>query len=160
MFRLVDGQGRRDGPIEGFAQDGQLTTQLEATIGQASLLKGGDAAGVFSEWTRGGGTFRNLRGDLQAGDSRATLSSDVLRADADGRLTGRVTLQSRKPLPALSGLLDSRQGTANRVGAAGAAAVAGAAQAAGSEEVPLTLVFRDGRTWLGPFPLAPAPKLF
>mgnify|MGYP006157489577 CR=1 FL=1 len=37
---------------------------------------------------------------------------------------------------------------------------AGAAQAAGGEEVPLTLVFRDGRTWLGPFALAPAPKLF
>ena len=32
MFRLVDGQGRRDGPVEGFAQDGQLTTQLEAEI--------------------------------------------------------------------------------------------------------------------------------
>ncbi|MAL57831.1 MAG: hypothetical protein CL682_11890 [Brevundimonas sp.] len=41
-----------------------------------------------------------------------------------------------------------------------AAAAAGAAQAAGGEEVPLTLVFRDGRTWLGPFALAPAPKLF
>ncbi|KDP92901.1 hypothetical protein ER13_05775 [Brevundimonas sp. EAKA] len=45
MFRLVDGQGRRDGPVEGFAQDGQLTTQLEATVGRADLLKVGDAAG-------------------------------------------------------------------------------------------------------------------
>lgn len=160
MFRLVDGQGRRDGPVEGFAQDGQLTTQLEATIGQASLLKGADAAGVFSAWTKGGGTFRNLRGDLQAGESRATLSSDVLRADADGRLTGQVTVQSQKPLPALSGLLESRSRPGERLGAVGAAAAAGAAQAAGGEEVPLTLVFRDGRTWLGPFALAPAPKLF
>ena len=160
MFRLVDGQGRRDGPVEGFAQDGQLTTQLEATVGRADLLKFGDAAGVFSQWTQGGGTFRNLRGDLQAGDSRATLSSDVLRADADGRLVGQVALQSQKPLPALSGLLESRQGAVNRVGAAGAAAAAGAADAAGREDVALTLVFRDGRTWLGPFPLAPAPKLF
>lgn len=160
MFRLVDGQGRRDGPVEGFAQDGQLTTQLEATVGRADLLKFGDAAGVFSQWTQGGGTFRNLRGDLQAGDSRATLSSDVLRADADGRLVGQVALQSQKPLPALSGLLESRQGAVNRGGAAGAAAAAGAADAAGREDVALTLVFRDGRTWLGPFPLAPAPKLF
>lgn len=160
MFRLVDGQGRRDGPVEGFAQDGQLTTQLEATVGRADLLKFGDAAGVFSQWTQGGGTFRNLRGDLQAGDSRATLSSDVLRADANGRLVGQVALQSQKPLPALSGLLESRQGAVNRVGAAGAAAAAGAADAAGREDVALTLVFRDGRTWLGPFPLAPAPKLF
>ena len=160
MFRLVDGQGRRDGPVEGFAQDGQLTTQLEATVGRADLLKFGDAAGVFSQWTQGGGTVRNLRGDLQAGDSRATLSSDVLRADADGRLVGQVAMQSQKPLPALSGLLESRQGEVNRGGAAGAAAAAGAADAAGREDVALTLVFRDGRTWLGPFPLAPAPKLF
>lgn len=160
MFRLVDGQGRANGPVEGFAQDGKLTTQLEATIGQASLLKGGDAAGVFSMWTKGGGTFRNLRGDLQAGDSRATLSSDVLQADAAGRLTGQVALQSQKPLPALSGLLETRQGPVNRIGAAGAAAAAGAADAAGREDLALTLIFRDGRTWLGPFPLAPAPKLF
>jgi hypothetical protein len=160
MFRLVDGQGRRDGPVEGFAQDGQLTTQLEATIGRADLLKVGDAAGVFSQWTKGGGTFRNVRGDLQAGDSRATLSSEVLKADANGRLMGQVALQSQKPLPALSGLLESRQGSVNRIGAAGAAAAAGAAGAAGREDMALTLVFRDGRTWLGPFPLAPAPKLF
>ncbi|WP_299172374.1 DUF2125 domain-containing protein [uncultured Brevundimonas sp.] len=160
MFRLVDGQGRRDGPVEGFAQDGQLTTQLEATIGRAGLLKLGDAAGVFSQWSKGGGTFRNIRGDLQAGDSRATLSSDILRADADGRLTGQVALQSQKPLPALSGLLQSRQGPANQIGAVGVAAAAGAAEAATREEVALTLNFRDGRTWLGPFSLAPAPKLF
>ena len=161
MFRLVDGQGRADGPVEGFAQDGRLTTQLEAVIGQASLLKtGGDAAGVFSAWTKAGGTFRNVRGDLQAGDSRATLSSDVLRADANGRLTGQVELQAQKPLPALAGLMATRQGPVNRIGAAGAAAAAGAAEATGQEQLPLTLVFRDGRTWLGPFPLAPAPKLF
>lgn len=160
MFRLVDGQGRADGPVEGFAQDGSVTTQLEATIDKASLLKGGDAAGVFSAWTRGGGVFRNLRGDLQAGDSRATLSSDLLQADANGRLTGKVALQSQTPLPALSGLLESRQGAVNRIGAAGAAAAAGASQVAGHEDMALTLIFRDGRAWLGPFPLAPAPKLF
>jgi hypothetical protein len=161
MFRLVGGQGRADGPVEGFAQDGYLTTQLEAVIGRASLLKtGGDAAGVFSAWTRAGGAFRDVRGDLQAGDSRATLTSDLLKADANGRLTGQVELQAQKPLPALSGLMATRQGPANRIGAAGAAAAAGAAQATGQEQLPLTLVFRDGRTWLGPFPLAPAPKLF
>ena len=161
MFQLVDGQGRADGPVEGFAQDGRLTTQLEAVIGQASLLKrGGDAAGVFSAWTRAGGTFRNVRGDLQAGDSRATLTSDVLSADANGRLTGQVEMQAQKPLPALAGLMATRQGPVNRIGAAGAAAAAGAAEATGQEQLPLTLVFRDGRTWLGPFPLAPAPKLF
>lgn len=165
MFRLVDGQGRADGPVEGFAQDGKLTTQLEATLDKAGLLKrGGDAAGVFAAWARAGGAFCNVRGDLQAGESRATLSSPVLGADGNGRLTGVLTLQAQKPLPALAGLTSGRQGAINRIGAAGAVAAAGAAQAAGQatgqDHTPLTLVFRDGRTWLGPFPLAPAPKLF
>ncbi len=101
-----------------------------------------------------------MRCDLHAGDSRATLSCDVLRADANGRLTGQVQLQAQKPLPALAGLMATRQGPVNRIGAAGAAAAAGATEATGQEQLPLTLVFRDGRTWLGPFPLAPAPKLF
>ena len=48
----------------------------------------------------------------------------------------------------------------NRLGATGAAAAAGAADATGQGDVQLTLLFRDGRTWLGPFPIAPAPKLF
>lgn len=160
MVLLVDGQGRADGPVEGFAQDGKVSAQIEAVVGQAGALKGGDAAGVFSAWTRAGGTFRDVRGQLQAGDSRAVLSSDLLRAGPDGRLAGTVALQSQKPLPAIAGLAGSQPGVANRVGAAGAAAAAGAAQATGNEDIALTLVFRDGRTWLGPFPLAPAPKLF
>ena len=37
----------------------------------------------------------------------------------------------------------------------------GASQATGAgDELDLTVAFRDGRTWLGPFALAPAPKLF
>lgn len=165
MFRLIDGQGRADGPVEGFAQDGKLTTQLEATLDKAGLLKrGGTAAGVFAAWARAGGAFQDVRGDLQAGESRATLSSPVLGADSNGRLTGVLTLQAQRPLPALAGLTASRQGAVNRIGAAGAVAAAGAAQATGQAtgqaQTPLTLVFRDGRTWLGPFPLAPAPKLF
>jgi hypothetical protein len=45
----------------------------------------------------------------------------------------------------------------DRAGAAGAAA-AGAVQ--GGEDVDIDIVFRDGRTWRGPFALAPTPKLF
>ena len=46
----------------------------------------------------------------------------------------------------------------NRRGLGGAAA--GAAAVAERAPVSLTLEFRDGRTWLGPFTLAPAPRLF
>jgi len=161
LFRLIDAKGRPDGPVEAFTQDGLLTIQTEAVIGQASALHGMDAAGVLSAWARAGGTFRQVRGEMAAGESRATLTSDLLRARPDGRLEGRVALKTIKPLPALAGLAGTPHGAVNRVGAAGAAGAAAAAGATGAgDELDLTVVFRDGRTWLGPFSIAPAPKLF
>ena len=41
-----------------------------------------------------------------------------------------------------------------------AAAAGAAAATAAAGDVDLTVVFRDGRTYLGAFALAPAPKLF
>jgi hypothetical protein len=38
--------------------------------------------------------------------------------------------------------------------------VAAATAASGERPVDLVVQLRDGRTWLGPFALAPAPKLF
>ena len=158
LFRLIDAEGRSQGPVEGLAQDGKLTVQAEAVIEKASALSGMDAAGVFSNWTRAGGRFTRVRGEAKAGESGAILSSDLLVAGPDGRLTGQVSLKAEKPLPAISGLARSGSGAVNRVGAAGAAAAT--AVTGGSGDVDLTLVFRNGRTYLGPFALAPAPKLF
>ena len=69
-----------------------------------------------------------------------------------------MSLKAEKPLPAISGLAQSGSGAVNRAGAAGAAAAT--AVTGGQGDVNLTLIFRDGRTYLGPFALAPAPKLF
>lgn len=157
LFRLIDAEGRPGGPVEGMAGDGRLTMQIETVIQDADRLQGADAAGVFAAWTRAGGRFTGVRGELSAGDSRATLSSDALYADADGRLNGTVSLQAAKPMAAIAGLAQSGSGAVNRVGAAGAAA---ATAVRGDQDVDLSLVFRDGRTFLGPFALAPAPKLF
>lgn len=158
LFRLIEAEGRTRGPVEGLAQDGKLTIQAEAVIEKASTLTGMDTAGVFSHWTAAGGRFTRVRGEAQAGESRATLSSDLLVAGPDGRLTGDVSLKAVKPLPAISGLARSGSGAVNRVGAAGAAAAT--AVTGGQGDVDLVLQFRNGRTYLGPFALAPAPKLF
>jgi hypothetical protein len=116
-----------------------------------------DSAGVFAAWTAAGGRFTAIKGELSAGDSTATLSSDALSATPDGRLQGTVALQAKQPMAAIAGLAGSGSGAVNRAGAAGAAT---AAAVQGNEDVNLSLVFRDGRTFLGPFALAPAPKLF
>jgi len=157
LFRLIDAEGRPGGPVESMARNGKMTIQIEAVVEDADRLQATDGAGVFAAWTRAGGRFTAVRGELSAGESRATLSSAVLSAAPDGRLQGTVALQAVRPMAAISGLAGSRSGAVNRAGAAGAAA-AGAVQ--GNEDVSLSLQFRDGRTFLGPFALAPAPKLF
>ncbi|MFN3669943.1 MAG: DUF2125 domain-containing protein [Brevundimonas sp.] len=157
LFRLVDARGRAGGPVEGATRQGRLSADIETTIVGASRLKGADSAGVFAAWTAAGGRFTAVRGRLKAGDSTAVLSSDALSANADGRLQGSLAVTAERPMAAIAGLASSRSGAVNRVGAAGAAAAAGAA---GERPVDLVVEFRDGRTWLGPFALAPAPKLF
>lgn len=157
LFNLVDARGRRGGPVEGATQEGRLTLALEGTVQHASRLKGPDAAGIFSNWTRAGGRFTAVRGEVTAGESRARLSSDALSADPNGRLTGQIALTAERPGPMMSGMASARSGAVNRAGAVGAAA---ATAVNGDKPVDLTLSFRDGRTWLGPFALAPAPRLF
>lgn len=157
LFRLTEGRGRAGGPVEGATGQGRLSAEVETTIEQASRLRGVDSAGVFANWTAAGGRFADVRGRLQAGDSSARIASDALSAREDGRLEGRLALTAERPGEAIAGLAGSRSGAVNRVGAAGAAA---AARVQGDRPVDLVLMFRDGRTWLGPFALAPAPKLF
>lgn len=152
-FVLTDARGRSGGPVEGMTRSGRLSADVEATVQGASRLQGPDTAGLFANWTRAGGRFVAIHGELTAGDSGALLSSEQLWAGPDGRLRGRLALKADKAMPAIAGLAQS--GAVNRAGAMGAAA---ATVATGGRS--LTLVFRDGRTWLGPFALAPAPKLF
>lgn len=161
LFRLIDAEGRRGGPVEGMTREGKLTAQIETVIVDAGRLRGADSAGIFAAWSASGGRFLNTRGEIVAGESRATVSSDILSARADGRMQGRVALRAERPLSALAGLAQSGSAGVNPVGAAGAAAASAARGVAGGrDDVDLTLVFRDGRTFLGPFALAPAPKLF
>lgn len=158
LFRLLEARGRAGGPVEGMSQAGILTAQVEAVIEHADRLNGPDTAGILSSWTQAGGRFSGVRGEIRAGESRARLSSDLLYARADGRLEGQLALKAEKPLAAIAGLAKSGAGGVNPVGAAGAAAATAASGQQG--DVDLILVFKDGRTWLGPFALSPAPKLF
>jgi hypothetical protein len=157
LFRLIEARGRIGGPVEGMTNTGTLSTQIEAVIEHADRLNGPDAAGVLSAWSKAGGRFTGVRGEIKAGESAATLSSDLLFARADGRLEGQLALKAEKPLPAIAGLARSGGGV-NQIGAAGAAAAT--AVSGGQGNVDLILVFKDGRTYLGPFALTPAPKLF
>ncbi|RZJ28290.1 MAG: DUF2125 domain-containing protein [Brevundimonas sp.] len=114
VFNLVEARGRQGGPVEGATQDGTLTLALEGTVQQASRLTGPNAAGVFSNWSRAGGRFTAVRGELTAGESRALLTSEALTADAAGRLTGELALTAEKPGPVMSGMASSQSGAGAR----------------------------------------------
>jgi len=157
LFVLTEARGRPGGPVEGASQQGRLSLRLEGAIQQASRLTGGDSAGVFANWTRAGGRFTDVRGEVSAGESRALIRSEALAVNADGRLQGDIAVEAQQPLAAISGLARSGSSSVNRVGAAGAAA---ATAVGGDRPLDLIVRFDDGRTWLGPFALAPAPKLF
>jgi len=157
LFVLTDARGRPGGPVAGAAQQGHLSLKLETVIQQASRLTGADSAGVFGNWTRAGGRFTHVLGEVSAGESRALLRSDLLSAGPDGRLQGSLSVKAEKPLAAISGLAGSSSGAVNTMGATGAAA---ATAVRGDQPLDLVIRFERGRTWLGPFALAPAPKLF
>jgi hypothetical protein len=157
LFQMVEGRGREAGPVDRLTGEGRLSVRTEVTLERAGALTGMDSAGVFDTWTRAGGRFANVRVELQSGDSRALLTGGPLVADEGGRLNGSLSVRAERAAPALAGLAGTEDGAVDR---AQAAAAAGAAAVAERAPVSLTLEFRDGRTWLGPFTLAPAPRLF
>ena len=120
------------------------------------------AKGLLSAWTAAGGRFIDVKGQLEAGESRTFLSSPALSADDKGRLEGEVFLRAEKPLAAIVGLAGAQQGGALDRAAAARAAAATPQGGTGAEgqAVDLVLNFKGGRTYLGPFALAPAPQLF
>ncbi|MFC0634409.1 DUF2125 domain-containing protein [Brevundimonas balnearis] len=143
LFRLIEARGRREGPVEAMAQDQTLTLEVEGVVENARRLSGSDPAGVLAAWARSGGALSDVRGRLAAGRSEATFDSPRLVAGEDGRLEGRLTLTANRPGAAISGLTGQP-----------------AAERMPERDVALSVEFAEGRTRLGPFVLAPAPKLF
>ena len=158
LFRLTEARARPGGVLDGLAVQGPVEGWIETTLEGADHLRGRAMLGDLAAWSQAGGRFTAVRGELKAGVSSATLSADTLAADANGRLQGTVALTADKPLPALAGLARSGVAGVDRAAAAGAATAT--ALTGDTSAVSLPVVFRDGRTWLGPFALAPAPKLF
>ncbi|MEG1451182.1 DUF2125 domain-containing protein [Brevundimonas sp.] len=163
LVRLIEAKGREGGPVQGFTQNDQLTLQVEAVVEKASALRQPSTpAGLLSAWTAAGGRFTDIKGEMKAGETHALLTSPLLTADDKGQLEGEVAFKAEKPLAALVGLAGSHQGTpADRAAAARAAATTPqGAEEDGEQKVELSVMFRNGRTYLGPFALAPAPRLF
>lgn len=163
LFRIIKAKGREGGPVQGFAQSGELTLQVEAVIEDATTLRQpANEQGLLALWTDKGGRFVRVRGEMQAGVSHALITSPELKATDNGYLEGDVNFKARKPLAAIVGIAGSNLGLPTDR-AADAQATTGTSQGGEGEDgqdVDLSVSFRNGRTYLGPFDIAPAPRVF
>ncbi|WP_125256227.1 DUF2125 domain-containing protein [Brevundimonas fluminis] len=147
LFQMVDARGRAGGPVEGVTDSGLLSARVELRMENAEGLRTPSDEGLMAGWSRGGGRFTHVRGLLESGDNRARIESESLSAREDGRLEGRISMSADRPAAVVAGIAGRGAGAARMAGAAGS-------------DVALVLDFRDGRAWLGPFAVAPAPRLF
>ena len=155
FFRLEGARGRPQGPIDRMTADTRLDLLLEAVVDDAEALRGADIPTALAAWSAAGGRFQTVKGEVRAGDAEALMTSPVLTLSDDGRLQGVVTLDARRAAPVLAGLA-GRDASEEVEGAPAAPAPTPDT----ARPVELELIFRDGRTYLGAFPIAPAPKLF
>lgn len=147
LFQMADGRGRAGGPVDGVTQSGLLSASVEMRLEKAEGLRTPSDDGLMAGWSRQGGRITHLRGVLESGDDRALIESDALSAREDGRLQGSVSMRADRPAAVMAGI-------------AGAPSPAVGVARGLNRDVALTLDFRDGRAWLGPFAVAPAPRLF
>lgn len=147
LFQMVEGRGRAGGPVEGVTDSGLLSARVEFRMENAAGLRTPSDDGLMAGWSRSGGRFTHVRGILESGENRALIESSDLSAREDGRLEGRITMRADSPAAVVAGLAGGGEDAARLAGAAGS-------------DVALTLEFRDGRAFLGPFAVAPAPRLF
>ncbi|WP_374275554.1 DUF2125 domain-containing protein [Brevundimonas sp.] len=155
FFRLEGARGRPQGPIDRMTADARLDLLVEAVVDDAEALRGADIPTALAAWSAAGGRFQTVKGEVRAGDAEALMTSPVLTLSEDGRLQGVVTLDARRATP----MLDSLAGR-DASGQVEGAPAAPAPTPDTARPVELELIFRDGRAYLGAFPIAPAPKLF
>lgn len=157
LFRIVEGRPRPGGVLGGVMGERAFSSQWEGVISHADRFDGPTWSQALRGWSAAGGGLTLLKSETTAGDAKAMAASDRLGVGPDGRLQGVLTLELQNGAGALAAL-----GRAPKVdpGAAAAAGATAATQGALTGETRLSLVFEDGQTRIGPFRLAPAPKVF
>lgn len=157
LWTLEGARGRPGGLMTFVATGGDTSARFELMIERVSRFTGGDAASAARAWAETGGSVTVRSARIQAGPASAEAEGGSLSVDADGRLRGALPVRLTRGAGALAGL--GQLGSVDDQAAAGAAALT-AAQSLSGHATRLDLRFQAGRTFVGPFALGPAPKLF
>lgn len=156
LLDITGAVGREGGVLTDMAEGRVFDLRAEAEALGTDHLLNADGAVDLGGWVGAGGALTALQFGAAAEDDEVRASSDRLSFGPDGRLIGTVQVRYRGGTAPLAGL--ARAPGADPLASRAATAAAGATAALRGEGS-LTLVFRDGRTWLGPLSLAPAPRL-
>jgi hypothetical protein len=157
LFRVEEGVARKTGVLDWTVGGKTFDTVASARIANAAAFRGDRWGEAALNWASRGGALADFRAEAEAGDARADGAAARLTFDREGRLQGTLALTLRNGPGALAAL--GAWGQGGRVGP-GAASGLAATQTGLNGTANLVLVFENGRTRLGPVPLAPAPKLF
>lgn len=137
-----------------------VTVGLEGRISHADALKGGGWTDWLTSWARAGGRLYAEKGGLIAGDGKLDLRPSEITADNQGFAYGDLKLTLAR---ASNGVLALGEiGVLPEETAAVAAGATGAASVFSTDRdgFDVSFTFSDGRTFLGPLPLGPAPRLY
>ncbi len=156
---VAGGAARPEGLWGQMARGGPVNLVVDGIFSHASAMTGANGPGRLKAWSQAGGTFSVRALDVSAGSATLKTEGGVLRAGADGRLAGDLTVALAQPEVILSAL-DAQGRLAP--GAAGAAtrAVGPRALSQAGLKPRLALRFEAARVTLGPVLMGRSPRLF
>jgi len=153
---LDQAQANLSGLMARIAQGKPLGITADAIFSNAAEFRGASWPAAVDGWRRAGGRFQVRQLTIAAGDSILDARSGALSVSDQGRISGSLNASLRQAPQALGAM-----GQAGRITPDAAAQGASVAEAAQQGDVAhMTLDFKDGRTWLGPIAVGPAPKVF
>lgn len=141
LLNVTGARARLPGLLARVAADKPVDIDLEVILSKMSAFAGPNWGAMARTWAANGGTAQVRRVSLGAGGAELVGQGDNLTVGPDGRVQGRLDVDLRKAGDALSDLSGG--------------AIPPEASFGGA-----TLTLRDGMARLGPWPIAPAPRLF
>ncbi len=131
LLRAEGAQARLPGLLERIADGRPVSLTWDMILSRMSGFSGRDWRTSASAWSASGGTITVRKASLTAGDAVLEARTGALTVGTDGRVQGRLDADLRQ-----------------------------AAQALGMPIASAGVSFAAGQTFLGPLPIAPAPRIY
>lgn len=141
LFRADEARADLPGMLGALGRDRPVTINIELIFSQMSAMRGDGWEAMARDWSASGGEMTVQNASLETGGGVLAAHGGPLRIDPDGRVSGDLTLDLERAGEALSDMTGGLLPPGAGFGGA-------------------NLRLEDGRTHLGPFEIAPAPKAY